>query len=408
MSYSAPKQVTFLIVLLVSLFFHIVFFVVSSNRYLTEQNRTVADRIATELVSDLTMPSSINDRVSMSYIANQYAQEPQVAFIAVYNAEDNIVVSVGENEGGYQIKNEAIVSGDKALGSVVVGTKAISTAGILMGQWLFLLAMIVLHGLVWVAYTFVARPSRELRAQIEQQTRDRLLSQGLVLGSSPSLAPEPSDDKVTVNDESMAPNEKEEAVVPNTRHAGYTTQIRFEDPNQLLQALSFDHKKMYFALCDQMLSKAAEKLLEAPFLVGVSIYAIKGFDENGASVELLANNDHAKVATASMMLAQLVLMVNQIVYDRHLKQGQFALKMCTTASDTAQNNAVLGVSSRRKLPMVLMFEDAAKQELAHSGTIENLPNPLSMSERDCQIVTTLNQQAVNRLRVARDAVFIED
>lgn len=411
MPYSAPKQTTFFVILLISLLLHIIFFVISSNRLQTENHRMIADRLVAEMSADLVMPSAANDRVSMSYIASQYAKEPEVAYVGVYNAADNIVVSVGEGESGYRTKNETIISGDKVLGSAVIETKAVRTASILSGQWLFLLAMLVLHGLIWVAYSYFARPSKELKAQIASQTRAKLISQGVISGTLPvAEVAESVQVQTAVADDIQDDDDKEQEMpvaAPKVADS-YVTQVRFDDPNGLLLALSFDHKQMYFALCDQMLAKAAQKLLDAPLLAGVSIHSIKSFDENGASVTLVAEHEHAKVATASLMLAKLALMVNQIVYERHRKQGQFALNISTMASDSAQANTVHSISARRGLPLVLLFDSAAKQEIATVGVLDTLDKPLSASERDCQVVSSLNQSAVTRLRVARDAVFLEE
>lgn len=422
MTYSAPNRTLFLIILLISLFLHTVFFVISSDRQTTEQHRVVAERLVAELGAELAMPSAANDRVSMSHIAGQYAQEPQVAFVAIYDADDNIVVSIGEGENGYRTRNETIVVGDKVLGSVVLETKAVSTATILSGQWLFLLAMLVIHGLLWVVYGHIARPTKELKLQIARQTRDRLLSQGLLTGevATPTpteTPPTPSEDSASAEPASAVDTTKADASEDDTDQQtvstppavdSYTVQVRFDDPNQLIQAVSYDHKKMYFAMCDQMVSKAATKLLETPLLAGVSIRAIKSFDETGASIELVRDNDYAKVATAALMLSKLILMVNQIVYDRHRELGQFALKFATTASDTAQANTIYSISKRRGQPLLVLFEPSASQEVAIFGTLTKIHNPSSPSERNCQIITSMSQSTVSRLRVARDAVFLDD
>lgn len=424
MTYSAPNRTLFLIILLVSLFLHTVFFVISSDRQITEQHRVVAERLVAELGAELAMPSAANDRVSMSHIAGQYAQESQVAFVAIYNPDGNIVVSIGESENGYRTKNETIVVGDKVLGSVVLETKAVSTATILSEQWLFLLAMLVIHGLLWIVYGHLARPTKELKAKIASQTRARLLSQGLLTGEvvpsthveqplpnsedkaqsePPKMADEP---KETTVDQNPVQDAKPSAQPPVTD--SYMVQVRFDDPNQLIQAVNYDHKQMYFALCDQMVAKAANKLLENPLLAGVSIRAIKSFDETGASIELVRDNDHAKVATATVMLAKLILMVNQIVYDRHRELGQFALKFATTASDTAQANTIYSISKRRNQPLLVLFEPSATQEVSVFGTLTKINNPNSSAERNCQTITSMSQSTVSRLRVARDAVFLED
>lgn len=409
MTYLAPRQGLFAIVVLLSLILHLVFFVVSSEHEASEQHATIAEHIVETLSDELAMAAASEDRVGMNVVAEYYAKQPQVAFIGIYDTKDNLIVPIGSEEaGGYRTKPKAITAGNKALGSVVAQMQPVSRATILASQWLFLVATLVLHAGLWVAYLFLGRPTKELQDQIATDVRAKLLTQGL-------LPPEP----VMMHDEPMAQNfdenqpDGDEAIgdeVAESAEFGdghFVVQLRFDDPNHLLDAKAYDDKQAYFALCNQLLDKSVVKLLELPLLAGVSVVQIMPFDDLGAKVVLKADNEHAKAATAAMMLSKLVLMVNQIVYDKHRELGRFALLMQMTVSDGVQSAAVYSVSKRRRLPLVLLLDAHAKDEVSVFATLQALERPSSVTERECQVIGNLTQGTTNRLNTTCNRVLLE-
>lgn len=428
MTYSAPKKNLFAFIILFSLLLHLLFFAISAERNTSEQYRQVAESLVTELAGEVTVALANNDHVSASLIATEYAKEPQVGFVGVYDAKNNLIVPKGaEGAGGYRTKNETIATGDKVLGSVVIETKAVSYAILLSEHWLFLLSTVVLHALIFVAYGYVARPSKELKLQIATDVRARLLTQDL-LPVNPEIYETPSTSQNQNPASSTAQNQHHadsqslsnaEATKANATDVqdddenpqlseSYVVQVRFDDPNQILQAVGYDSKQAYFALCNQLLEKSVTKLLELPLLAGVSVGEISDFDEDGASVTLYADNEHAKPAIAAMMLAKLILMVNQVVYDKHRELGRFALLMHTTASDAAQSTAVLNVSKRRRLELVMLFDAAAKAQVASQATLIALQSPNSIAERECQLMMSVGQHMAGRLNIVRNAVLLDD
>lgn len=428
MTYSAPKKNLFAFIILLSLLLHLLFFAISAERNTREQYRQVAESLVTELANEVTVALLNNDHVSASLIATEYAKEPQVGFVGVYDAKNNLIVPKGsEGAGGYRTKNETVATGDKVLGSVVIETKAVSYAILLSEHWLFLLSTLVLHALIFMAYGYVARPSKELKLQIATDVRARLLTQNLlpiepevyetpVVQTANSAQEVPSaqadvksaDNHIDNGDADANDKVDAEVAQDNWTNDAYVVQVRFDDPHQLLQAVSYDGKQAYFALCDQLLAKSVEKLLTLPLLAGVSLHDISQFDEEGASVQLIADNEHAKPAIAAAMLAKLILMVNQVVYDKHRELGRFALPMHTTASNAEQMAAVQNVAKRRRLDLVLLFDAVAKAQLSSQATLNALRSPNSIAERECQTMTAMSQHMAGRLNIVRNAVLLDD
>lgn len=418
MTYSAPRQGIFAIIMLASLGLHLLFFVISSEHQSNKNNQIIAEKTVEELMSALSVPLATEDRVSMSVVANNYAKHPEISFVGIYDTKNNLIVSVGnEQSGGYRTKNTSISSGDKLLGAVAVEMKVVNRALILSQQWIFLLTTLALHLLVWLAYTFMARPSSELKEQITKDVRANLLTQGL-LGEETTKREASDTDFQSVEADGVTQTvsiDVETSVKSESNHSDasyfddydkdkgsmyrYVTQICFHDPNRLMDAVSFDTKQAYFALCNQLLEKSVEKLLEQPLLKNVQIHHLKSFDDTGAVIEFApATLDHDKPATAALMLAQLMLMVNEIVYRKHRDIGRFALTMRAMASDVSQMNSVHTVSARRNLQLVLLFDQAAKAEIIPFFHLKHLEKPASVAERECQLIDAMTNSTAIRLR----------
>ena len=82
------------------------------------------------------------------------------------------------------------------------------------------------------------------------------------------------------------------------------------------------------------------ELLKQPLLLGISAVNEPHFDENGAIAVLKADNSHAKVALAGVMLGKLYLMLNKIIHDKHIELSRFALPAKVGVSDEAQAEAM--------------------------------------------------------------------
>ncbi|MBN6743427.1 hypothetical protein JKG47_23825, partial [Acidithiobacillus sp. MC6.1] len=81
-------------------------------------------------------------------------------------------------------------------------------------------------------------------------------------------------------DSEAAPDEEVQASTENHHNpddaklelaAAYTVQVKFQDPQNLLTAVSIESKEAYFALCDQLFERACHALLELPLFAGVAM-----------------------------------------------------------------------------------------------------------------------------------------
>ncbi|MFC0820386.1 hypothetical protein [Moraxella marmotae] len=414
MTYLAPRQGIFAAIVLVSLILHVLFFVIGAERNITAQNQTVVDRSVAALSQELVAPLAAYDRVSMSVIAEPYADEQMIGYVGIYDSQGGVLVPLGETGDGYQAE-QAITSGDQALGKVVVQAKPVSRAGILSGNWVFLLSVIGLHIILWLVYGYVARPTDELKAQIASQVRKNLLNKG-ILTEHTTLAQtlsaqthsEQMADEIAADDS----DEIDESVLPpsdtQSLNAAYTVQLGFKDPHRLLTTVGHDVKESYFALCDQLFDRAAKAVLELPIFTGIALTNKKTFDESGVAVTLYATETGAKTAAAAALLSKLLVMVNQVVCDKHRQMHLFALPVKAVCSDADLAQAAKSILDARRENELVIFGETGRQEVATYMTLSPLGNPSTVHERDGREIVGVTTMTADRLKLARDKVLLDE
>lgn len=433
MTYSAPRQGLFAIIILVSASLHLLFFVIGQEYKLTQQYQAVAQQEVVLLAEEMTAPLNAVDRVSMSVIAGRYIQDEIIDFIGVYDSADNLLVPVGKESKDGFIDKEVVTSGSSVLGSVVIHTKAISRAKIISDNWLFLLGIFALYSMIWLIYGYLARPSKELRDEIANDVRIRLLATGILsphlqMDASSHISEgkedtqsvvteqEPQAQAVVVTEalESDQPeevnnlNDLSQQLPEDEQNSLLVVQIRFEDPHQLLDTVSHQTKSIYFSLYDQLLNKSVQELLKLPILAGVSLFNIDAYDNKGALVILKAQNRHAKVGTAAIMLAKLVLMLNQIVYEKHRELKRFCLPVRTMVSDVGQAEAVVMVAKKHNENPLILVPASVISQVENYIELGKLLEPLTVSERESRFLKKVSQSTAERLQKVRDAVLLSD
>ncbi|WP_323843542.1 hypothetical protein [Moraxella sp. Pampa] len=434
MTFLAPRQGLFAIIILVSLCLHTLFFVLSEKHESTERQRVMATQSTSELVRQLKVPMATDDRISMSVIADKYTKEEEIAFVGVYDAKDVLLVPVGvESADGLSLK-ESVVSGTTVLGSVVVKTPAVGYVQVISKHWLFLLGVVGLHTILWLLYGYLARPTRQMCEVIGQKVRMELLDKGILqqqfgqtVGQSDATNTSDDDpnlqanissvtsilhktkpaDSTTANNDVLADDKNSTSDCNDGCSDGYVVQILFEDPNHLLSAISHDSKMAYFALCDQLLDQAVLHLLELPLLAGVTAKVVKYYDDKGAKV-ILYGIAPAKAATAAVFLSKLMLMLNQVVYDKHREIKRFTWQIRTTVSDGSNADAVLDLTKRRRESPMILLDESAQNEVKIYAELMRLDAPMSVYERESCSLASVTRATAERLRSVRDKVLLGD
>ncbi|UNU73706.1 hypothetical protein LU293_02000 [Moraxella nasovis] len=420
MTYLAPRQVLFAFVVLASLCLHILFFIVSEERQMRETYQTAIQQSADLLAQEMTVPLPASDRVSMSVIGKRYVDEEQIAFVGVYDTKDVLIVPVGNESGDGASVKVPVVTGDKALGSVVVKAESIGRASIIAKHWLFLLSSIALHAILWLLYGNLARPTQEMQLKIAKDVRNRLLEHGVLIHPDSFMHEEKSRQDLSVMQTTHAHKDQDDSTAKATtdelksaddsthQKADFVVQVLYNDPNNLLSAVHVDTKKAYFSLCTQLLEKAVVHLMTSPLVVGVKARVIKDFDDKGATVALYGEDDRAKVATAAFLLSKLVIMLNNIIYEKHRESQRFALHVKTVVSDAVYADTMRKMTKRHDQSPMLLLDEVSYNEVKVGAELEPITDTTVGTDSTMYQIVSLTSATTDRLQSLRDGVLLSD
>ena len=496
MTYLAPRQGLFAIILLVSFCLQTLLLVISTDQQLTNSRAQKGEQMVAQLIDEARLSLENKDRVSLSVIANRYTSEQDVTRILIKDNNGDILVPVGNApmQQGDTITQIA-TKGDAVIGSVALTLKDISKGEIIAMQWPFVIGSMLLHLLLWLIYGYIARPTREQinalsrdiqdlhREQyrpIDQREFERGYERDFARGDETETKSTDFDSATsgTMSDaNNKNPNARKldlprkldihsavnqyvrgqqgqnlelDATHDTTAHAmsndgadnlqdqvtagnannhdshkpngsngmarlsanrpfdSVSVQIVFHDEFNMLERLAPSQRLPYLALCTQLLNQAVTELLKQPLLLGVSALNEPHFDETGAYVMLKADNSHAKVALAGVMLGKLYLMLNKIIHDKHIELSRFALPAKAGVSDNAQVEAMshLLESVGKKEQMLILLPNAGLKQISHHVQVQSIMRPTTVYERECAIFDGGNDAMIQRLADVRNAVLM--
>ena len=515
MTYLAPRQGLFAIILLVSFCLQTLLLVISTDQQLSNSRAQKGEQMVAQLIDEARLSLENKDRVSLSVIANRYTSEQDVTRILIKDNNGDILVPVGNApmQQGDTISQIA-TKGDAVIGSVALTLKDISKGEIIAMQWPFVIGTMVLHLLLWLIYSYIARPTREQinaisrdiqdlhrkqNIQVDQRGYDREFERRQADMSAANSESDASQNNSAINEgrnstdnqghsqvsesESNRPKANTRkldihsavnqyvrtqqnqdtalnanSIVNDTVHDNHGTnaaasniteshvvnhavdsrqnamsgtnsshqpsntsrlsatrpfdsisvQIVFHDEFNMLERLAPSQRLPYLALCTQLLNQAVTELLKQPLLLGVSALNEPYFDESGAYVMLKADNSHAKVALAGVMLGKLYLMLNKIIHDKHVELSRFALPAKAGVSDNAQVEAMTHLldSVGKKEQMLILLPNGGLKQISNHVQVQSIMRPTTVYERECAIFDGGNDAMIQRLADVRNAVLM--
>ena len=479
MTYLAPRQGLFAIILLVSFCLQTLLLVISTDQQLSKSRALKGEQMVAQLIDEARLSLENKDRVSLSVIANRYTSEQDVTRILIKDNNDDILVPVGNApmQQGDTIRQIA-TNGDSVIGSVSLTLKDISKGEIIAMQWPFVIGTMLLHLLLWLVYGYLARPTkeqinalsrdiqdlhREQYMQIDQRSYDREFErratdmdketsehsvesatdgqpanahkldvhsevnqylrtqQNQAATDTTGSNSQPIDSTIEERAEHDAANGAAQDEISRAHKSGSASrlsatrsfdsvrvQIVFHDEFNMLERLAPAQRLPYLALCTQLLNQAVTELLKQPLLLGVSAMNEPRFDDTGASVLLKADNSHAKVALAGVMLGKLYLMLNKIIHDKHIELSRFALPAKAGVSDDAQAQAMTQLlhSVGKKEQMLILLPNAGLKQISHHVQVQSIMRPTTVYERECAVFDGGNDSMIQRLADVRNAVLM--
>lgn len=178
MTYLAPRQGLFAIIILISFFIHTTLLLISTDQQLDELKTQTGERMLVQLIDEVKLPLLSKDKVSLSVLTGRYTSENTVASLTIKDIDDEVVLQTGQAQllEGDTISRKVIM-GDTVIGTVNMTLRDTGNGEIIASQWIFILGSLITHLLIWLLYGYVARPTREQLAALSRDVQDYLITQ---------------------------------------------------------------------------------------------------------------------------------------------------------------------------------------------------------------------------------------
>ena len=170
---NAPRQGLFASLLIISFALHTFLLVIATTHQLNENRASQGQLMTSQLVADSLSELEPANTVSLALLANRYATNPSVAYIRILSSSNQVLATAGlsKTRQGEVFVRDALQN-EKKVGSIEITLVKPSIGEILRTQWLAILFSLFVHGLLWLAYRAIARPTRsEYLARLNNEAR---------------------------------------------------------------------------------------------------------------------------------------------------------------------------------------------------------------------------------------------
>jgi hypothetical protein len=437
---NAPRQGLFASLLIISFAVHVILMIHATNQQLSTTRAIQGELMTRQLADDSLAMLAPVDTVSLALMANRYTNRPDVASLKILGADGRTLTTSGNSptRSGELFKKKVMLD-QKTIGQIELTLIEPSIGELIRSQWLPLLLSLLVHGLLWLLYRVVARPTRrEYLATLarEQQLQEQLLSLKLTaeqaqknaiiaqaLANPAGLPKRPDAD--------AAPSTGE-----NSKHH-FVLKIGFVDPKQLLGTLSPGLARPYFSLCQTLLEQAIQQNrqhFEAQMnassgsntgssreAVVIDCQVVQPFGESGAVVSVTAHADsndslqhsnhlaHQVVFLAQ--LAQLFNLLTDVVYRRHREIKRFALHTRTALAEQQPNQPAQALAQSllahvEANQLAVHLTDEQVLSLQQYFQLSPFDSPTNAQTREALLVTAINVEGARFISKARERILV--
>lgn len=410
---NAPRQGLFASLLIVSFAFHTFLLVLATTHQLNENRANQGQLMTSQLVTDSLSELEPANTVSLALLVNRYATNPSIASIRILDAKNQVLATGGQSRTreGEVFVRDAIIN-EKKVGTIEITLIKPSIGEILRTQWLAILLSLLVHGLLWLAYRAIARPSRsEYLARINNESRLKhelqLLTQALEQEkhqTALALAQAQQQPKPV-----MSPKANK-AIEQSQDQNNIALNIQFYDPKQLLDTVTQSVSVPYFSLCQIFLNKSIELCVQHYKLNRSDIQTVQPFHEDGATLSIAANTPNAAACMA--MIGTVFQLLSEVLYKRYREEKRFVLQTrsgLSTAVEAMQLSAVQAaerlvhqLSARENavhLPNELLDQLSAHYELV------SMPNPTNVLMRHAFMINGMDSQSAELAQSLRTEIL---
>ena len=410
---NAPRQGLFASLLIVSFAFHTFLLVLATTHQLNENRANQGQLMTSQLVTDSLSELEPANTVSLALLVNRYATNPSIASIRILDAKNQVLATGGQSRTreGEVFVRDAIVN-EKKVGTIEITLIKPSIGEILRTQWLAILLSLLVHGLLWLAYRAIARPSRsEYLARINNESRLKhelqLLTQALEQEkhqTALALAQAQQQPKPV-----MSPKANK-AIEQSQDQNNIALNIQFYDPKQLLNTVTQSVSVPYFSLCQIFLNKSIELCVQHYKLNRSDIQTVQPFHEDGATLSIAANTPNAAACMA--MIGTVFQLLSEVLYKRYREEKRFVLQTRSGLSTAVKAMQLSAVQAAERLVHQLSARENAVHlpnelldELSTHYELVSMPNPTNVLMRHAFMVNGMDSQSAELAQSLRTEIL---
>ena len=393
---NAPRQGLFASLLIVSFAIHTFLLVLATTHQLNENRANQGQLMTSQLVTDSLTELEPANTVSLALLANRYATHPSVASIRVMDAKGQLLATGGlaKTRDGEVFVRDALLN-EKKIGSIEITLIQPSMGEILRTQWLAIVSSLFVHGLLWIIYRAIARPSRKEyleRVNHEAHLKHELqaLTQALEHekhNTAMAMA------QIQTQAKSMPKSRISQPVILDNNSVAL--HIAFYDPKQLLKSVSPSVSVPYFNLCQLFLNKSIDLCLQHYRLNSPDLHIVQQFDEHGAM--LTVAGDKTNTVQCLVMVSTVFQLLSEVLYKRYREEKRFVLQTRSALSGTVDSMNLSATQAAERLVQHLIAKESAIQlptpllkKLADHYQLVALPNPSNALTRHAFIVNGMD------------------
>lgn len=409
-TYPAPRQGRFALVLLVSLFVHILGFVLTLEHTLMTQKQKAIEELALHLAAEVKKPLVADDRIGLSVIAANYKAKAGVGFVGIFDAKDKLLVPTGTDTGVVG-KSVVVSEGTLPIGRVEIKPAPVNRAEVMKTHWLYLLGSVGMHFLLWAGYAALARPPRQLKKEIAEEVRNDMIAtkaQADTPVPPPSTPAPPNSVQAFIQSQLTGTPSPAKPAIELDDEKAIVVKIIFTDKRELFGVMAQGQAHAYLALCNQLLEKTLACLAKNALAARVSYQIQEPFDEHGAVVVLTSEDVNARTPLVAAMFVKLFVSVNQIVYKKHRELKKFALPIKAIAADGGRLGIATQIVSTEQEATFVMMEKTKITQIAQHINLVPYKAPTSIHEKDTFVLTQVNDNISRILENLRKDILSVD
>ncbi len=408
---NAPRQGLFASLLIVCFALHTFLLVLATTHQLNENRASQGQLMTSQLVTDSLSELEPANTVSLALLADRYSTNPSVASIRILNANNQVLATGGltkTREGEIFVRDA--LQNEKKVGTVEITLIKPSIGEILRTQWAAILVSFFLHGLLWLAYRAIARPSRtEYLARINSESRLKHEIQTL----AQALEQEKHNAAVAIaqaqqNAQAKAKHKEIKPVVLDSNSLALN--IQFYDPKQLLDTVNKTVSLPYFNLCQIFLNKTTELCIQHYKFNSSDITTVHKFDENGATISMTTDTPDALRCLA--MISAVFQLLSDVLYKRYREERRFVLQTRSAISSSVEAMQLSSVQAADRLVQQLVAKESAihvptalLKEISDHFQLVSLPNPTNVLTRHAFMMNGMDSNAAELAQSLRTEIL---